>query len=198
VKLALVAGSAACIWDDLRATERLGCKWDAVYCVKMTGIYWPTKFDVWVTLHPEAMDEYEAKRKAGGLPSGYEIVAPFPDELGNHGKKGNIARRVTYRWPGMTSSASSGIYGAKVALEDGFRVVLAGVPMTKMGGHFMPGALTVRTKQPRGNIWLERDSFEAGLRIAMPIMKQTNNVRSMSGLTQEILGAPTPEWLAGS
>jgi hypothetical protein len=57
-------------------------------------------------------------------------VAPLPGELGMHGAKGNISRRVSYRYQGMDSSASSGGYAAKVALDDGFdRVVLAGVPM---------------------------------------------------------------------
>jgi hypothetical protein len=97
-----------------------------------------------------------------------------------HGKKGNITRRVTYRWPGMTSSASSGIYGAKVALDDGFdRVVLAGIPMQADSNHFT-----------RGKSWAQRDSFMPGFELAIPHM--LGKVRSMSGLTRERLGAPTP------
>jgi len=208
LKLALVVGGAGCVWSDVeranqlvaqaRKTEEGKRPWDAVYCVKMAGIFWPEAFEVWATLHPEAMDDYEKQRIAKGFPAGYEIVAPLQGELGDHKDKGNVARRVSYRWPGMTGSASSGIYGAKVALEDGYRVVLAGVPMLKEGGHFMPQSLTVRTKRPRGNIWLERGSFDSGMVIAMPLLKKTNVVRSMSGYTREILGEPTPEWLAGS
>src|SRR5690349_9471143 len=104
--------------------------YDAIYCVKQIGIHYPGAFDVWVTLHPEAMDQYEMSRYKLGLPAGYQIVAPPARELGMHGEKGNIARRVSYLWHNSdgSSSASSGIYGAKVALDDGFeRVVLAGI-----------------------------------------------------------------------
>lgn len=183
VTLALVVGCAACVWDDVRRAKALA-NFDRIYCVKMIGVDWPDKFDTWVTLHPEWMNDYEAKRKERGLPNGYEIVAPPEGELGAHGKKGNISRRISYRWPGMTASASSGIYGAKVALDDGHKIVLAGIPMTVDGGHFA-----------RGQPWRQRDSFMAGWNYAMPHLK--NDARSMSGFSREQLGAPTREWLEG-
>src|SRR5258706_2686819 len=115
MKTALVVGCSAAVWNEVKAAREL-CEFDAVYCVKMAGIRWPAKFKTWVTLHPEFMDGYEAERHKAGLPNGYEIVAPLTTEVGMHGKKGNIHRRVSYRWPGMNRSASSGIYAAKVAL----------------------------------------------------------------------------------
>lgn len=184
MKSALVVGCAATVWNEVKAAREL-CEFDAVYCVKMAGIHWPAKFKTWVTLHPEFMDGYEAERHKAGLPNGHEIVAPLTTEVGMHGKKGNIHRRVSYRWPGMNSSASSGIYAAKVALDDGYdRVVLAGIPMTKEAGHFM-----------RGKAWLQRDCFTPGLNKAVPFMR--GKVKSMSGHTMELLGSPTASWLAG-
>ena len=180
---ALIVGCAANVWDEVKAAREL-CDFDAVYCVKLAGVHWPAKFKVWATLHPEFMDKYESERKALGLPNGYEIVAPLPSEVGMHGKKGNIKRRVSYRWPGMNSSASSGIYAVKVAIEDGYsRIVLAGIPMTKESGHFT-----------RGKEWNQRDCFLPGLLKSVPFMKDL--VKSMGGYTKELLGAPTAEWLA--
>lgn len=151
----------------------------------MAGIFWPNKFDVWASLHPEWMDGYRAKRKAQGFPCGFEVVAPLEGELGKEHAKHPVDRRVSYRWPGMNASASSGIYGAKIALDDGHdRVVLAGIPMQADDGHFS-----------RGKNWNQCDAFLSGLRHSIPYMQ--GKVKSMSGLTAELLGKPSPEWLTG-
>lgn len=183
MKRALIVGCAANVWDDVAKAREIG-EFDATYCVKLAGVHWPAKFQVWVTLHPEFMDAYQAERKAKGFPNGYEIVAPLSGEVGEHGHKGKIDRRVSYQWPGMNASASSGIYGAKVALQDGFeRVVLAGIPMDS-SNHFT-----------RGKPWGQFASFLDGFTKSIPFLK--GRVRSMSGLTKQKLGAPTPSWLAG-
>lgn len=181
----LVVGCADSIWDDVKNATNMAT-FDKVYCVKLAGVYWPGRFDVWATLHPEYMDDYEAHRSSLGLPNGYEIVAPRSDEVGEHGRKGKITRRVSYRWPGMNSSASSGIYGAKVALDDcpDARVVLAGIPLTA-SPHFTRGP------QP----WAQLGSFTPGFETALPFLE--GKVKSMSGLTMEKLGKPDAEWLAG-
>jgi hypothetical protein len=187
VKLALVVGSADCMWEDVKAARAL-CAFDAVYCVKRVGIHWPEAFQVWATLHPEYMDDYEAHRAKLGYPGGYEIVAPPSGEVGAHGHKGKIARRVSYKWPGMNASAASGIYGAKVALDDGYRVVLAGIPMTKTP-HF------IVHERHKSGAWSEVGQFLIGFNEALPHM--WGKVKSMSGLTREKLGAPDTAWLAG-
>ncbi len=186
--IALVVGSAACIWDDVKAAKQL-CEFDAVCCVKRVGIEWPDRFEYWATLHPEFMDDYEARRKANGLPGGYEIVAPPPNEVGQHGAKGNIARREPYRWAGMNSSPGSGIYGIKVMLSLGYRVVAAGIPMNNEP-HFIK-----HETWGEGN-WNGLESFEAGFKESIPHMM--GKVRSMSGRTRELLGSPDPGWLAES
>lgn len=193
MKFALVIGCAEGNWKEAEAALRLG-SYDSIYCVKQAGIYYP-HFNVWVTLHPEIMDAYEIERKALGLPDDYQIVAPPPSELGSHANKGNIARRVSYLWSKESNaSASSGIYGAKVALEDGFdRVVLAGIPMSSDAGHFKPESKTV-SGQVRGKVWNGCAAFEVGFKVAIPHL--IGKVKSMSGRTKEILGAPTKEWLA--
>lgn len=183
-QLALVIGGAECAGDDLKKALALFTP-DKIYAANDIGAH-VERLDVWCSLHPEFMDKWEEERKKRGLPNGYEIVAPLSTEVGMHGAKGRITRRISYRWPGMTSSASSGIYAAKVALNDGFdRVVLAGIPMQQEANHFA-----------RGKAWLQRDCFLPGFEKATPFM--LGRVKSMSGLTRDILGNPTKEWLAES
>src|ERR1700757_4904517 len=177
MKRALVIGCPADVWKEAEAAQAL-CAFDAVYCVKLAGVHWEGGPFVWATLHPEFMDDYEQQRSELGLHSDYEIVAPLPGEVGMHGQKGNIHRRVSYRYPGMNASASSGGYAAKIALEDGFdRVVLAGVPMRSEDKHFT-----------RGKVWPQRDSFTRGFKDSVPHF--AGRVRSVSGWTEELLGRP--------
>ena len=194
MKSALVIGCAANAWTDIKSAFAIA-RYDAIYCVKQMGIYYPEAFNVWVTLHPEAMDDYERQRQGFGFPGGYQIVAPPAKELGMHGEKGNIARRTSYLWPDSdgSSSAGSGLYGAKVALEDGYdRIVLAGVPMSAEAGHFRPESKNV-AGQIRGPVWAGCGAFEIGFKNAVPHL--IGKVKSMSGKTKEILGAPTEKWL---
>jgi hypothetical protein len=183
MKKALVIGCGPDVWNEVAKAQTL-CEFDRIYCIKLAGVFWPDFFHTWVTLHPEFMDDYEKQRKEKGYPNGYEIVSPPSSEVGAHGQKGNIARRISYRWPGMNASGSSGIYGAKVALDDGHdRVVLAGIPM-EATNHFS-----------RGTPWKQRDSFMVGYETAVP--KLRGKVKSMSGKTRKDLGEPTSEWLQG-
>lgn len=196
MRKALIVGCARSVWDEVKAAQEL-CIFDATYCVKSAGIHWPGKFDVWVTLHPEAIDDYEAERKKLGFPGGYEIVSTLDGLVGMHKGKGkNIRRKLDYRWPGMNASASSGIFAVKVAMDDGYeRIVLAGIPMDKDAGHFLPGTRTVNKETVRGPQWLHRDSFMPGFEIAKKFM--AGKVRSMSGHTAKVLGSPDRAWLNG-
>lgn len=182
VRLGLVIGCAEGNFDEARAAIALQ-KPDLIYCVKLAGVHWPEPFDWWAGLHPEWQGKYEAERKALGHPSGYRTVSCLASEVDTRNSKFEVDRRVSYRWPGMNASASSGIFAAKVALEDCERVILAGVPMTN-GKHFS-----------RNKAWAELNAFTAGLRESIPHMQ--GRVRSMSGETAKLLGRPDPEWLAG-
>ncbi|WP_029581950.1 hypothetical protein [Bradyrhizobium sp. URHD0069] len=183
LKRALVVGCSANVWEEVQAASNL-VNFDAYYCVKLAGVHWEGPRFTWCGLHPEWQEKYKAERAALGLHSKYETVGPLASECGMHGNH-PVDRRVSYRWPGMNSSGSSGLFAVKVALEDGFdRVVLAGVPMTTEP-HFT-----------RGKPWAQRDSFTKGMTESIPHF--AGRVRSMSGYTKEILGSPTPGWLAES
>lgn len=179
MKFALVIGGAECVNDDIAQALELFSP-DAYYAVNDIGAHLE-RLDVWCTLHPEHMDKWEEKRRLRGLGNGYEIVAPPANEVGMHGQKGRVARRVSYRWKDMRSSASSGIFATKVAIEDGFSIVLAGIPMRIEDGHF-----------ERHKPWSECTQFLSGFDWVKGKLK--GQVKSMSGMTREVLGAPTPEW----
>lgn len=91
-----------------------------------------------------------------------------------------------YRWPGMTASGSSGLYAVKLLMDRGFdRIILAGVPMQASGAHFF---------DPKD--WDEVDAFW------QTWLDQANRingiVKSMSGRTREIFGAPDANWLGAA
>lgn len=193
MSIALVVGCSRLVWDEVKAAQALAT-FDRVYCVKLAGVRWPDGDFTWVGLHPEVMDDYEKRRAGLGLPKGYEIVAPLSHEIGVHGNKGNVARRVSYLWSDDGHSAGSGIYGAKVAMHDGHKkIVLAGIPMDPEAGHFMIKDKNVQGIL-RGPVWKDFPAFVTGYTEALPRMK--GKVKSMSGRTAKDLGMPTAEWLA--
>ena len=189
MKLALVVGCAECLWTDVeQAKAQLSVcdlTFDAVCCVKLAGAHWKGHFDVWASLHPEFMLSYIMERRSRRLPEGYEVVCPPDKELGlaGRGAKGFEMTRHSWLFPGQQASGSSGLYGIKIMLDRGYKVVAAGIPMTTEK-HFS-----------RNSLWLNRDSFFGGWREAKPYIK--DHVRSMSGWTKQLLGEPTVKWLTG-
>lgn len=86
---------------------------------------------------------------------------------------------VRERWSG-----SSGLFAAQVALSEmGARgVVLCGVPLDSDRAHFF-------NRDP----WTDAEVFRRGFEAARPVIRET--VRSMSGWTRDLLGAPDAQWL---
>lgn len=174
VRLGLVIGAAEGNFEEARAAIAIQ-KPDLIYCVKLAGVHWTERFDWWVTLHPEWIADHVAERRVLGLPDGYRIVSA--PEIRNVASFA-IDRLVPYRWQPHGASASSGIFAAKVALEDCERVILAGVPMDGRK-HFA-----------RGKPWKRHARFMDGWREAVPYLQ--GRVTSMSGLTAKVLGEPLP------
>jgi hypothetical protein len=112
LKRALVIGCSADVWAEVAAAQALGT-FDAIYCAKMAGVHWKGGRFTWCGLHPEWQELYSGNRQDLGLHRDYETVAPPDSELGTAGKGSKIDRRVSYRWPGMDASASSGGYAAR-------------------------------------------------------------------------------------
>lgn len=168
--IAAVLGSATNGLAEL-ATLRSLARVDAVFAVNDAAADYAGELAAFVTLHPEHLPRWLAKRSA---PT-FEVVA--------HEIAPGVTRIADYRWPGMNASGSSGLFAVKIALERFDRVVLCGVPMEAARAHYFDAAP-----------WSEVELFWDAWRIALPYL---SNVRSMSGRTAQLLGMPTREFLAG-
>jgi hypothetical protein len=153
----------------------------AIIATNAAGVYYPGHVDHWVTLHPEwwlglpdSMPGWMDQRRIRG---GNLDAVRWSDRGLPHWAQWNVDR-ITPRWRG-----TSGLLAVKVAVELGFpRIVLCGIPMEDRG-HFdepakgFAGATTFQTE------WRQVMHHFDG------------RVRSMSGWTRKVHGAPTREWL---
>lgn len=176
MKRALILGGAQSIWNDIEAALRIG-EFDAAIVCNDIGAAWSGDIECWVTLHPENMAKLIQLREDRGYRPAKKLAyheamsgTPIPDIV------------TPYHWERSHKSASSGIFAAKVAIELGFKGVLCGVPLTP----------TPHFNIARG--WIYANDFLDGFAQAVPYIK--DRIRSMSGHTMKVLGAPTPEWLA--
>lgn len=180
---ALVLGGGAEVWDDLaRLEEMLGRPWsDMVVAANDIGCHWERELDHWVTLHPDRMKGWAHTRAAKGYPS--------PGALwSRHSLNGKFKAqglRAGKNWGG----GSSGMMACAVAVDmmGANRVVLCGVPMTKTP-HF-----AASTVHQRAKAWTSADGHFRVWRREVGRMRGV--IRSMSGRTRELLGAPTLAWL---
>lgn len=171
------------MWDDLAQARRLA-EFNAVIAVNDAGAAHEGELDVWATLHAEKLPGWVRQRAENGFPPARAIAAHAGNSEQGNPRSYPVDHIIDYCWPGMNASGSSGLFAVKVAIELGFdRIVLCGVPMRAADAHFFDS-------QP----WGEVESFTAAWPVALPFI--ADKTRSMSGWTQELLGAPTPEWLA--
>lgn len=173
--IAIVLGGAECLREDMDAAFAL-FKPDVIIAVKDIGITHP-HIDHWVTYHPERLPKEIAIRRAKGLADPLYIWTY--DKIMHRPKVGVEFRTVKHR------GGSSGFMGMAVACIVADKAVLCGIPMDPAQKHFSrpkkrgwPEAMYYR------KVWSEHHN------------EYKNRVRSMSGWTRQIFGAPTQEWLA--
>ena len=131
----------------------------AVILVNDAIAVWESKADFACSMHAWKMERWLDQRRRRKL-SCIEVISGECD------------------WDG-----SSGLFAVKAAIEHGFdRIVLAGIPMTAEGQHFL-----------RPWSWDEWARFWAAW--GEHREEISPYVRSMSGRTRDMLGAPTEEWL---
>lgn len=122
------------------------------------------------TLHPDLWPKWKRLRMEAGLPLPLRMWAhrAYPGGFTDHTKD----------WQG-----SSGLFLCKIAREQGHtHIILAGVPMTVEGRHFI-----------RRVDWGAAEGFRKGWARVQGSLRPF--VRSMSGWTMAHFGAPTVEWL---
>lgn len=129
----------------------------------------PHQIDVAGTLHPDKLHLWLTKRTSYDRDAPKMIYAHRPF---------NNVTHWTRDWQGST-----GLFLVKIAREMGHtHIVLCGVPMTVEANHFV-----------RHEPWKACHGFRRGW--TSHVVELKNYVRSYSGWTQELFGAPTDEWL---
>jgi len=180
---ALVLGGGAGVWDEVLTLEALlGHQWsELIVAANDVGAHWPRELHHWCTLHPQKMKGWMQKRADYGFSNGFVT-------WGRNVK--HCDRSIHEMWPG----GSSGLLAVQVACVVGAtHVVLCGVPMTatphfreSTEEHIVDGARLWRHADKHWRAWeRERERLQ-------PI------VRSMSGRTRDMLGAPDATWLRES
>lgn len=171
-------GGAREVWDDIRAWETIyGRPWDGlVIATNDIGAHFSRVVHHWVTLHPNRLVErWEPLRRSQGFPDGYVRWS-----LG--GKRPMLDRAIA-GWGGDT-----GLGTLAVAAELGCtRAVLCGMPLTGTP-HF------AESHERFGPVWYAAASYWRWWRQRAAELRW---VRSLSGRTRELLGAPDLDWLRG-
>lgn len=182
-QIACVVGTAACVWDDLKAVEGLGvaCDWCVVNDM---GFHFPYAYQHWVSCHPE-----------------YFKARDFREWRFRH--KGFTTHSITQRnwldkdWDfGPFFGGDSVDFAVRVMLEIGYSgVILAGAPKDNSPHYYTRPGTDRKHSTPNDTVHdfsatVHRDWWAA----AEPRWWQ-GRVRAMSGFPKEISGYPTEEWL---
>ena len=170
---ALVLGGARSLHKDAEAALRL-FRPDVLIATNHAGREWPEPFDHWVSYHVEKFPRWTAEREKRGHPGGYRLWCPktAAKVLEGVGRLEN--------WGGSSGLLAAGPLALIVLGCE--RVVLAGVPLDARGAHF---------DDPRP--WTVAKNYQSAWTRHYPTLR--DRVRSMSGWTMELLGAPTEDWL---
>ena len=183
---ALVLGGAACVWSDAEAALALA-DFSAVLACNTVGISWPGELDAWVSLHAPELGLWSAQRELRGLPPAKRLVGPISAEGATHGPALRLTGYFESKLPGQTYSGSSSLFAVKVGLDMGFdRMVLAGCPMDDDASHIRD------TSKP----WKGAAAHRRGWLQVLPQLQ--GRVRSLSGWTRTMLGAPDAAWIEGA
>lgn len=170
MKLAIVMGGGECLFSDLDRTFSLIHNKHYTTFVINDIITKVDRVDNMVTLHPEKLAVWLAKRKGEGRP-------PI-DRIWAHDLRRQVTHAIKDDWLG-----SSGLFACRVALETGFdTIILNGVPMSEHQGHLI-------RREPWKHAKMFLRGWERNFRVIQPY------VRSWSGWTAELLGQPSAEWL---
>lgn len=180
---ALILGGASCLESDVEEwlSEWGGGPWDGlVVAINDVGIVVTSRLDHWVTLHANKFPNWEALRreKHPDAPTDY-ITWGRPD-----------AMHYAQSTERVIGTGSSGMFAAQIAITRlrCRRVVLCGVPMTRTP-HFDASVVHVA-----GRPWREAESYwKNGWAKHQDMLR--GKVKSMSGRTRELLGAPTRRWV---
>ena len=173
----LILGTARCLLDDL---DRYGTPPGDVFAVKQAGLFywrfrhwWVSDTTDWPLWHNLVVNS--SKSQAFGVPFSVHALTAFP------------GKEIDYHWQFNPRIArSAGPEATIAALAMGYDpIVLAGMPGDGTG-HFFPDQRYKPGLEPM-------DYGEGEHRVQWEILEREifkGRVKSMSGLTREILGEP--------
>ncbi|SMH30573.1 hypothetical protein [Azospirillum agricola] len=169
MKPLLILGFAAGLFDDLAALGPIDAD---VMAVNRAGLV-VGALDHWVSLHPDQLAGFARRRAADGLVGGFTTWAPDPSPG---------IDRVT---ADIERFGTSSLYAVRIALHQlGYRrVILAGAPLDD-AQPYADGSPIPRRLGGHRPAWHHAAPEMAG------------RVRSLSGWTRSLLGAPTQAWWA--
>lgn len=171
---AIVIGRAASVWDELKAVQ-LMAPFDFVVAVNVSGVDYAGPIRHWVTFHVLDLDKWVKRRQDKGYATA-EHYWTSPSQ-----KK--LQPRTCYPLEYINvEGGSSGFLATCVALREADKVVLVGIPMESQAGQY-------DTNRHWDEASKHRYTWEKHM------LHLLGKVKSVSGWTQEKLGAPTPEWL---
>ena len=171
---AVVIGGAKQAWDDLDAALRLFTP-DLVIATNNAGRDYAGQVHHWVSFHAELLPMWiEARAAAGRPPAGHYWTV----------ERRTPPKSPLQLWRVPNWGGSSGLVAVTVALSlQCDRIVCCGTPLDMEAAHY---------DDPKP--WRDAGNYR---RAWMARRTQLTAVRSMSGWTRQILGAPTGEWLHG-
>tara|TARA_R110000751_G_scaffold100385_3_gene194353 strand:- start:397 stop:993 length:597 start_codon:yes stop_codon:yes gene_type:complete len=128
-RVAVIIGSAACLWDDLdhfeAIAEKMGWKWDAV-AVNHAGLAINHPIEHWVSCHPILIHHFREARRCY---THHTLGENGP--MITHGPRGRTGQDLTDKTYDVSSEVmgNSALFGIWCMLHLGYeRVVLAGIP----------------------------------------------------------------------
>jgi hypothetical protein len=176
--LALCVGSATCKDDDLAQAARLGISQAAgwtVIAVNHAALHWPGELPHWASFHANFFPRWAAERAALGLPAAGQLWT---------GTRRLIPQAMDIKQVGNWGG-SSGLLAVSVAHGLGAHaIVCCGIPLDYQQGHF----------DSPDKLWRDAANYRKGW--VSHKAEMGNFVKSVSGWTAELLGAPEEQWLA--
>jgi hypothetical protein len=171
-KSALVLGGANNLHEDMAEALKL-FKPAVLIATNNAGRDHQGPLDHWCSMHPDKLGNWVKERRKAGRPDAGTLWRPRhrPTPQG-------LDMQAVPSWGG-----SSGLLAVTVALLalECDKVVLVGVPLERERAHY-----------DDKRVWVEADRYRSAWQRYLHAM--SNKVKSMSGWTRQLLGAPDVEW----
>jgi hypothetical protein len=165
-RILIIIGSAPCVQEDIAVALASLHEIDFM----LVGLDSVTKYigqvKYFATYHPAEIQESKERRAKSGGNTDWTIIS--------HQQHESLVNIVI---PLAGPSGSSALLGVHAGMQQGYRkIIVCGCPLTG--------------KNDKGQSY---EVFQKGWTAKFNEIK--DNVRSMSGWTRELLGAPTKEWI---